>query len=55
MGRWRYVKGAITSLLVIHPVARVTLIPQGVAPLDLTSRCDIVKSKPTNMYIRGPL
>ena len=41
---WRGVKGVI-------PVARVTVTPQGVAPPDLDSRCDIAKLKPTNYVL----
>jgi hypothetical protein len=33
------------------PVAEVTIIPQGVAPPDLDSRCDIAKLKPTNYVL----
>jgi hypothetical protein len=35
----------------VDPVAEVTIIPQGVAPPDLDSRCDIAKLKPTNYVL----
>jgi hypothetical protein len=32
-------------------VAQVTVTPQGVAPPDLDSRCEIAKLKPTNYVL----
>jgi len=49
--RWRRVKGMVASYIVIYPVAELTVNPQGVAPPDLDSRCDIAKLKPTNYVL----
>jgi hypothetical protein len=41
----------VASYVAIYPVAEITVNPQGVAPPDLDSRCEIAKLKPTNYVL----